>query len=342
MSKPEFIFNHDGYGILEDLYDTDRSERAAADLLVRPLAEAGITTIDWGLSSTVLHNSRVPGGRPHTPALWQRLFAERPHLDTPKRRRVPDVVAHYLDQPRDLLDIVVHHGHEEGLQVFAAVRLNHALGPAWLDGAPGARHHDGTRVDFRDEAFHAYLADKFAALLERGVDGITLDFERKAPFFPDDAPPAERLQAGTRFVERICSLTDKPIRARVCHDETIGAAQGQTPEAWLRAGLLDSVVPATHNHQPDALDWRFDRFLAAAQASPRPVSVCPQIWPTPEAWQGARCRLHSPEAVLRRIDAALALGADGVYFFNFCCFWPRRTTASPLGEVFRRLADRRA
>ncbi len=340
MKSPEFIFNHDGYGILADLHDTDRSEQAAADLLVRPLAAAGLTTIDWGLSSTVLHNCRIRGGKPHTPELWEKIFAENPKLDEPLRRLVPDVVAHYNRQPRDLLDIVVHHGHEHGLQVFGAVRLNHALGPLWLEGVPGRRHNNDTRIDFRDESFHAYLEDKFAAILERGVDGITLDFERKAPFFPPDAPLPERIQAGTRFVERIRRLTDRPIRARVCHAAEIGTAQGQDPEAWLRAGLLDSVIPATHNHQPDPLDWRFDRFVDAAKDSPRPAAVCPQIWPTPEPWQNAECRLHSADAVCRRIDDALAMNADGVYFFNFCCFWPRRTSRSPLADVFDRIKSR--
>ncbi len=335
MNSAEYIFNHDGYGILDDLYDTDRSEKAAADLLVRPLAKTGLTTIDWGLSSTVLHNCRIRGGRPHTRELWEQLFAEHPKLaEKPERRRIPEVVEHYNKQRRDLLDIVVHHGHEYGIKVFGAVRLNHAMGPSWLEGAPGARHNNGTRVDFRDESFHAYLEDKFAAILERGADGITLDFERKAPFFPEEVPLDERVQACTRFVKRIRALTDKPIRARVCYDSQIGTAQGQAPERWLRAGLLDSVVPATHNHEPDLLDWRFDRFLEAARASPRPAAVYPQIWPTPEGWQQAQCRLHDPVDVRHRIDDILSMGAEGVYFFNFCCFWPRRTTSSPIAEVF--------
>ena len=164
MKTPAYIFNHDGYGILADLYDTDRSEQTAADLLVRPLAEAGMTDLDWGLSSTVLHNCRIRGGRPHTPELWEKAFAENPKLDQPLRRRIPEVVVHYNKQPRDLLDIVVHHGHEHGLKVFGAVRLNHALGPLWLEGVPGVRHNNGTRIDFRDEAFHAYLEDKFTGL----------------------------------------------------------------------------------------------------------------------------------------------------------------------------------
>lgn len=342
MKTAEFIFNHDGYGILDDLYDTDRSERAAADLLVRPLAEAGLTSVEWGLSSTVLHNCRIRGGRPHSPALWEQLFAEVPKLrNNPERRRIPEIVVHYNRQPRDLLDIVVHHGHEQGLEVFAALRLNHALGPLWLEGAPGVRHNNGTRIDFRDESFHAYLEDIFAAILERGVDGIALDFERKAPFFPNAAPLDERVQAATRFVERMRRLTDKPIRARVCHDAEIGTAQGQDPEGWLRAGLLDSVVPATHNHEPDLLDWRFDRFVEAAKASPRRARVCPQIWPTPEHWQQAQCRLHSDNAVRMRIGDILAMGAHGVYFFNFCCFWPRHAETVPFAGLFNGLGRER-
>lgn len=42
----EQVFNHDGYGVLALLDDTSKTERDAAELLVTPLAEAGVTAID--------------------------------------------------------------------------------------------------------------------------------------------------------------------------------------------------------------------------------------------------------------------------------------------------------
>ena len=64
------------------------------------------------------------------------------------------------------------------------------------------------------------LLELLEDLPAKGVDGISLDFERKAPFFPDGTPQAERFDACTAFVRQARTLTDKPILARVaCRPE---------------------------------------------------------------------------------------------------------------------------
>ena len=128
------------------------------------------------------------------------------------------------------------------------------------------------------------------------------------------------MEACTQFLRQVRALTEKPVVVRVSHQSNIGRGQGQNPEQWIRDGLIDVVVPATHNHEPDSLDWPFDRFLQAASDSPRPSSVWPQIWPTPAVWSESDLRLHCPEAVAQRVEDIRAQGAQGVYFFNFCCF----------------------
>ena len=54
-----FAFNNDGFGCLTELADSDMSEQAAADLLVRPLAECGVNAIDWCILTTGEHNCRT-------------------------------------------------------------------------------------------------------------------------------------------------------------------------------------------------------------------------------------------------------------------------------------------
>jgi len=85
----------------------------------------------------------------------------------------------------------------------------------------------------------------------------------------------------------------------------------------MAEGLIDMVVPATHNHEPDSLDWPFDRFVKAAKRSPRRCLVAPQIWPTGASWGGGDNVRHSAKAVLRRAQEIVEAGADGAYFFNF-------------------------
>ena len=308
-----YAYNNDGFGALGELAGTDMSEQTAADLLVRPLAESDVTAIDWCTLTTGEHNCRTRHNRG-----FDGVGIDR-ELDT----LIGQAVAHYNAQPLDLLDIVVKHGHAAGLKVYGNARLNHYLNPDHLATCPGAVnfcHYNGIKKDFRLWAFHQYLAELFEDLLAKGVDGISLDFERKAPFFPPGAPQAERLEACAYFLRRIRRLTGKPVIVRVAYEKDKGSLQGQDPLAWMAEGLLDVVVPATHNHEPDPLDWSFDEFLTAAAKSPRPCQVWPQIWPTGISWSEDGDTKHPAEAIIRRTRDIVARGAHGVYFFNFCCF----------------------
>ena len=317
MTK-DIVFNHDGFGLLSFLAATDMTERDAADLLVRPLAEIGITAIDWSILSTAHHNCRT-----------RYNFAyEGPGPGRPIDAFIAKVISHYNRQPLDLLDIVVKHGHEQGLQVFGNVRLNHSsLEPELLLKVPGRNFVAGAvKKDFRDEAFHGYLCNLFEDILEKGVDGIVLDFERKTPFFPEEATAEERLQAGASFMRRIRKLTDKPVVVRCAYQAEKGTPEGQDPISWIAEGLVDAVIPATHNHEADDFAWGIERFTEAAEQSSRPCRVWPQIWPTGVKWAaegtGQKTR-HSAKAVRERCRSLIEQGADGVYFFNYCCDgWP--------------------
>lgn len=306
--KPPFTlaFNHDGFGILAGLADTAMTEGDAARVLVEPLAKACVGAIDWCILTTGQHNCRTRHGRAFAGEGWGR------EID----RLIAQVVTHYNAQPKDLLDIVLEHGRAAGLRVFGNLRLNHgALNTERLLSCPGRNF--GKKKDFGDPAFHGYLCELAEDVLAKGVEGISLDFERKAPFFPDETPLERRREACLAFVRRVRALTGKPVVVRVCHDAAIGDQQGQAPLQWMAEGLVDVVVPATHNHEPDALDWSPQRFVEAARRSPRPCAVWPQIWPTPDPWNGGQNRRHKPADIRRRAEDLRAMGADGTYFFNF-------------------------
>ena len=321
----EAVFNHDGFGMLAELAESGMTEDDASRVLVDPLQGSAITVIDWGILTTGQHNCRTR---------HRRGFVGDGHgreID----RLVGRVVAHYNTQPNDLLDIVIERGHAAGMRVFGSLRLNHGgLNTGKLRSCPG--RNAGGKKDFRDQAFHTYLCELVEDVLAKGVDGVTLDFERKAPFFPDEATDSERVQACAQFLARVRALTDKPVVVRVSYQSTKGAPQGQDAEQWIRDGLVDVVVPATHNHEPDLLDWSFGTFVEAARHSPRPCAIWPQIWPTPAPWEEIEGRLHTPEAVAQRVEDIRAQGAHGVYFFNFCCFGSQ----SQYVPMFREMAHR--
>jgi hypothetical protein len=305
-SQKDYVFNCDGFGILAELRGTDMTERDAAKLLVQPHVESAITAIDWSILTTGEHNCRTRHGR-----LFDGVGIGR-ELDG----QIGHVVQHFGNQPLDLLDIVIKHGQEGGLRVFGNIRLNHDLNKEHVLTLPGPTH-DGCRKDFRNEAFQTYLLELFEDLLEKGVDGISLDFERKVRYFPDDATPEERIHAGTEFVQRARRLTSKPLIVRVAHEFDKGRPQGQDPLSWIGEGLVDAVVPATHNHEPDAFDWSFDDFVDAANQSQRKCAVWPQVWPTGESWDGGDAPWHSQDEILTRVREIEESGADGAYFFNF-------------------------
>ncbi len=231
-------------------------------------------------------------------------------------------IRHYNRQQLDLLDIVIKHGHAYGFKVHAGVRLNHANSPAYMHEVPGPDHYNGMRKDFRNREFQRYLLDIYEDLTGRGLDGLTLDFERKAPFFPDSTPKKERFGACTALVRSV---------------------RGQEPIKWMQEGLLDAVIPATHNHEPDGLDWDIERFVEGACRSPRPCRIWPQIWPTVKSWthpgfpDDTPGRWHSPDAVLERVHRLIEMGADGVYFFNFFP-WPENgRVVQKSNEALKRL-----
>jgi len=325
----DVAFNHDGFGMLAELAETEMTEEDAARVLVDPFRDSAVTVIDWCILTTGQHNCRTRHGRGFVGDGQGR------EVD----RRIGKVVSHFNDQPNDLLDVVIHRGHAAGLRVFGNIRLNHgALNRERLLSCPG-RNAAGKK-DFRDAAFHTYLCELVEDLLDKGVDGISLDFERKAPFFPDAAPMLERTQATTAFLHRVRALTDKPITVRVSHDRCNGEPQGQAPAQWIAQGLVDVVVPATHNHEPDSLDWPFERFLEAARMSPRPCRVWPQIWPTGEHWQGGEATPYPPAAILRRVQQIRDSGAQGAYFFNFCCFGSQSAYVPMFGQMQKGQAAR--
>lgn len=319
----DIAFNHDGFDLLRALVDTQQTIEDVDRIFVEPLARQAVTVIDWCIASTGVHNCRTRLGRPVDRAFMTAAGATGLWGDRQEEfLGIADVIEHFNAEEKDLLDCVIEASHARNLRVFGSLRLNHGSSAEWMQGVPGIpHHHGGARRDFRDEAFHEYLFSLLEDILAKGVDGISLDFERKAPFFPEDTPIAERFAACRKFLQGARGLTDKPILARVSYQAQEGQPQGQKPIEWVSEGLLDVIVPATHNHNPDTLDWSVEPFVAAAASSPRPCAVWPQIWPTGEMW-GVDAPRHSTKAVQRRAVDLRAMGADGVYFFNFCCYGP--------------------
>lgn len=149
----EQIFNHDGYGILAALDATAKTERDAAELLVTPLAEAGVTAIDWCIVSTGAHNCRTRHGMLYDQRQLERFLAEKSEISEKSsfREAICRVIEHYAAQPLDLLDAVIPatHNHEPDRldwpvdHFTATARTAPRRAPAKSGRRSGRPHPDG-------------------------------------------------------------------------------------------------------------------------------------------------------------------------------------------------------
>jgi len=149
----QYVINCDGGTPLFGLARTDRTEADAARQLVDPIVDTDLSAIDFNIGTTGAHNCRTRYGieydeadwRRFVPGLLRRFESALPRVELTQlvARRTEDycgyarTIRHYNEEERDLLDIVIRHGHARGLEVHAGVRLNHANFPETMRDVPG-------------------------------------------------------------------------------------------------------------------------------------------------------------------------------------------------------------
>lgn len=219
-------------------------------------------------------------------------------------------------------------------------------------------------LSFSYPGVRAHVVEMFREMTAYGIDGVCLLYNRRHPIVEYEPPlidgfreqhgtdprgldPADpawlRYRAGvlTAFMRELRAALDLPITAVVMSGEAENLANGLDPQAWLAAGLVDTLVPFTD--LPDlnmtARPWRDPGALA----------------PYSRLTSGTRCLLapcidHGPldAAALRRTAAGLAgAGADALFFWNgmvepLIHYGPVWTAARDLGRIGEIAAWRRA
>ncbi len=212
---------------------------------------------------------------------------------------------------------------------YGRVRRQH---PEWLLGKPGEDLPPGsvewavrTGLDYRLPQVRAYQLAIICECFERfEVDGVELDFMRHPAFFRLNQGYAHRhlmtdLVAQVR--QRIEAL-GRPVQLAVRVPPTLADSLrlGLDVEAWIEAGLVDSIVVGG-GFTPFATP--VGEFVEAARQSP--------------------CRIYGCIEAARYVDPlnlrALAArwwgeGVDGIYLYNFFTMSPEwnRTTAAELTD----------
>ena len=242
---------------------------------------------------------------------------------------------------------------QNGISPWASVRMNDAHGAnSWEHSFMNCRLQQQARYRLSGRVPGAPVPNPFQQLLDYGHrevrdyyftmireliedydhEGLELDWLR-TPFCCEPPADAETQQIMTDWVRQIRALADKRARStnrpftlglrvpvRLDLLKNIGLDVG----SMARQGLIDYVALA--NFWQTSWDVPYDslrRELGDEVAIYGVLDNAPNALPAcnPETGQKSAKRLLSTSAELLRGNAAgkLALGADGVYTFNFFC-----------------------
>jgi len=255
----------------------------------------------------------------------------------PKPPRVQDTMNHWFPEMKApagidrLIRAYVKAAHDNGIEIFAAVRLNDihdawtpklsyplkAAHPDWLLGKRESRPKDALMAahwsgfDWSREEVRQHFLDFILSFCRRyDVDGVELDYFRHALFFKLGEEQAN-LDKMTDFVRKVREGLTKigDERGRRCRvairlpdSPELARRTGFDMERWLKEGLLDMLMvgggymPYSSSRYKESID------LAHAHGV--------QAYP---------CVNHFKEAIKMRSWASnfFALGGDGFYIFNY-------------------------
>ena len=319
------------------------------------LVGTGVDTLAWNIG--------VPGAYRYDTKVSTRWGHEMPQWSQARWCRVQENLDSFIRRGIDPLRVILDRGKEKGIKVYPSVRIYDCqmggdldpMNRAHPEWQIGAYPRFGPASDFNADTYLRQLDNAQPAVRERTVsvagelldryqvEGLELDFERRPHFFkPDEAIDNRHLM--TDMVRRIRTNANraskalgKPIEvmARVWMNMSDCWSLGLDVEAWVKEGLIDTLIPANHYHF--ALDHPIEEYaqLVADTSVQLLISHCPCIGQTPA---GSNPELPGswrlPPAAGRPVlsdipyninndmwhagaQVAYDKGADGIETFNF-------------------------
>jgi hypothetical protein len=269
------LFNHDGYCLFQHASPYQRIEDpvglAQVHGYVDEVAESGsdVLLLSPVISSIPIWPSRA---YPH----WAEQAGAAPVAEETGMDRIYNRVRAFVESGHDLVQLSADRAHEKGLQFFVSWRMNemHELRrgersaiqsrfwrehPEFRLSGPQARTLWGRALDFSHAAVRDYKFELIRELCTRyPIDGLELDFNRFARYFPATLPRDERFRILGGFVARVRRMLDQeargvPLCARVPGRLDLVEQMGLDLPACVRAGWVQMVNVAPFIvTQPDA------------------------------------------------------------------------------------------
>jgi len=186
-------------------------------------------------------------------------------------RQVVENVRYLIAVGKEPLRLAAERCHGMGIKLWARYEINHTYGPPAEDnvywnvlmgrfdrdhpelrvGYDPVKCPEGipsARMDFRHTAVRDFKLNIIRELLQRGIDGISIDFCVYPPFFSDPEKDGHWM---TEFLRDVRAALDEEgkrtgryIELIVRVDSMKAEEQGLDWRGWIREGLLDYIIPS--------------------------------------------------------------------------------------------------
>jgi uncharacterized lipoprotein YddW (UPF0748 family) len=264
-------------------------------------------------AETLLQNMKAAGLN----ALSYVLFEGGAHCTSSFYSRSPDIESGF-----DPLGYLIQRGHELGIAIYAwicpgveIIQIHPEFDLAGTNGAPASLHW----LNFSLPAARQCVADVANDIITRypTVDYVDLDYIRfDDSLASDNQPPATAWYPWEHFtnadVTECVRLVQQTIAGRCKLNAHVRAIdwQGclQDWQGWLAQGIVDSVWPMAYCDDLADLRNRISHWPSDR------VRIIPtlSLW----TWVTGSQKLQPQSMVSSQIDAVLALGFEGVGFFD--------------------------
>ncbi len=277
------VLRDDGF---TQFYWVDRMDKLILEKrCINYLSDTNVKIKEWGLGPGSVFTFDTKVGEVFGSKLSEKQLAILGEGD----RRVFRNVKALISNGDDPLAVVVNKGHEIGLKVWARFEMNHEYGPAddrnWMwvglvgefnKKHPEYRIPNSVNMDYSIKEVRDFKLAIIKEVLQKGVDGISMDFAVYPPFLKD---PVKDYRIMTDFIAHVKEMTeeiDKKENRKVNIIVRVPDnyhAIGLDWRTWIQKGLIDIIVP-TVVHLQDQFDVSVDEFVQEAKGTGCKVFGC--------------------------------------------------------------------
>ncbi len=269
----------------------------------------------------------------------------------------------------DAVRVAGEQSRKNGMYFFPSCRINDShfifdpqeyplTGKFWLDNpdcrigvSPSGQVKEyANLLDYSNEKVRRYRLDIISEVIDRYKDimtGIELDFTRSFFLFSNDKAK-ESAHLVTQMVAEVRSKLDAAggqmlLIVRVPSTMRNCEKLGYEIEEWMKQKLVDVVVPA--QLMTTAFEMPLDEFCTLAKKYECKVyaGLYPRVgwefpfYESPKEYAVSPDRQITPQLARAAYSNYWAMGADGMYLFNFKV--PKNGAGTPVDEYYRILKD---